>query len=119
MLNDRQLEQVNQARAALGKHPINTQTSRQNPNIGADWLKFWTDYDDGKPPLTASAPTPPIVEAAGADDGKIVEDDTRVAYDDMTIDELKAEADKRGLDHTGIRLKDDWIELLKNADKAG
>lgn len=107
MLNDRQLEQVNQARAAVGKHPINTQTARQNPNMGDGWLKFWTDYDDGKP--NVQPPTPPIVEDAG--EGNVVK-----SYGDMTIDELKVLADQRGLDSTGVKLKADWIELLQTDD---
>lgn len=122
MINDRQEAQINAARAAAGKAPLNTQVLRQNPTLpaGVDWLKFWTEYEiPGAPSAPPPAP-PPVdeseqVEPVKADDDS--DDDDGDTYEDMTIAELRAEAEKRGLDHTGVSLKSDWVKLLENDDE--
>jgi len=142
MLNDRQMTSINAKRQAAGKRPIDTQTARQNPNlpISTNVDEFWFNYTmpgDPHPDAKVEPSLPRDTYAAGVDGkphGQAPEDkpetkepvketkqqieDKKPAYEDMTIDQLKDEAEARDLDAAGVKLKADWIALLETDDKA-
>lgn len=98
MLNDRQLAQVNAARAAKGKRPITTQLARQNP-LMTNWLKFWTDYELPVGDKFVTGVARPVVTSG-------------VNYNELTLDELKEKVRLRGLQVNGTQ-KSDYVAALK------
>jgi hypothetical protein len=60
-------------------------------------------------------PVPAVVDTDGPSEAP-AQPSTTPDYEAMTVRDLQALAEERGLDTSGARLKGDWIALLEQAD---